>query len=140
MRAMAAAVLMWAGGAGATQAQGEALSQPLTAAEVRAAILGRALSGVTEASRAPWMECITRDGDTIFRIGGVPPQIGRVRITEAGEACFSYEATGFADENCWVMRRRGERLQFDDAEGGSESFLVLARPRVNGCAADAPSV
>jgi hypothetical protein len=136
-RALLAAGLLWLGG---TLAQAETLSAPLTAAEIRAAILGRELSGVTEESGVPWMECITPAGDTVYRFGPAPPQHGRVRVTEEGQACFSYAESGFAQEACWTMRRNGERLQFDDADGESESFLVLARPRVSGCSADAPSV
>ncbi|NWG52369.1 MAG: hypothetical protein HXY28_01480 [Hydrogenophilaceae bacterium] len=139
-RVLLAAALIWAGAGGAPLAQEEALSPPLTAAEIRAAILGHELSGVTAESGIPWMECITPEGDTVYRFGPLPAQIGRVQVTEEGQACFSYAESGFTREACWTMRRRGERLQFDDAEGVSESFLVLARPRVNGCSAEAPSV
>jgi len=141
LRALFAAALLWGAGASGGAAQGAAGGAPLSAAELRAALLGHELSGVTEVSGLPWLECIDRNGDTVYRIGTEAAKIGRLQVTEDGQACFAYAESGFTDQSCWTMRRRGrDQLQFDDTDGTSESFLVLARPRVDGCGRDAPFV
>ncbi len=92
--------------------------KPMTAAEARAELYGINMAGYSVTFAMNWTECIQPNGETLYHTpSGV--QHGRLRISEAGEACFSYEDSNYQDEGCFRVTRRGKGYQFEEAVSGS---------------------
>jgi hypothetical protein len=115
--------------------------QPLTEAEAKAALLGIDMQGYSPTYRMAWRECIEPDGETLYETpAGVVK--GRLVISPRGEACFSYEDSGYAAVSCFTTYRTGDVLRFEgfgkDAKlshtgdvwtlkytGGAETFKLV---------------
>lgn len=76
----------------------------VSATEAQQELFGVRLSGETAANGAQWSECIEPDGRTVYRIEGVE-MIGKLSITETGQACFSYAQSQYARKSCFRVSR-----------------------------------
>lgn len=109
--------------------------QPLTAQELRAAIIGIDMVGtyVTEDGRR-WRECIAADSSTVYLFEGAQPDSGRLTLTDNDEACFSYVSSNFTRTSCFRVYRDGNSgLRFIGLEGLGDPFIAKQLRRVRTC-------
>jgi hypothetical protein len=96
--------------------------RPLNEAEAKAALLGIDMQGYSPTYRMAWRECIEPDGETLYETpAGVVK--GRLVISPRGEACFSYEDSGYAAVSCFTTYRTGDVLRFE----GFDALFVSTR-------------
>lgn len=145
LQSLAAALAVWACAAGLAAAQetgpnavpGPPSGAAMSAAEVRAALLGYELTGEVVGAEGVWTECIDPHGRTWWRMDDFAVE-GRVQVKTDGHACFRYADSRFRREICWEMRRLGQRFRFDLVGGESLPLVVTARRQVSVCRGDGP--
>jgi hypothetical protein len=85
--------------------------------EVKAALFGIDMQGYSPTSRMEWRECIQPDGETLYETpAGVMK--GRLLVSPAGEACFSYEDDDYSTVACFRTYRNANGLRFEDDLNG----------------------
>jgi hypothetical protein len=105
---------------GLASAQG-APNAPLSAAALRAEVFGVRLSGVTMSSGLPWSECISPQGETLYRFDG-QVSVGQAWVTGDDQLCFRYGAD--QPPACFRATRNGSGLIF---WGGQDGVFIANR-------------
>ncbi|MEL6258893.1 MAG: hypothetical protein AAFQ67_07550 [Pseudomonadota bacterium] len=85
--------------------------------EARDELFGVEFFGEVGRPGQPWTECIEPNGKTVYRIGS-ETSVGMMRVSPAGEACFTYETGGDA---CFRVTR---------TEDGGYAFWGVGAPFV----------
>jgi hypothetical protein len=85
----------------------------LKESEAKAALLGIEMEGFSPTYGISWRECIQPNGQTIYE---TPAQKlkGRLIISPAGKACFSYEDDNFETVACYDVKKSDKGLRFED--------------------------
>ncbi len=96
--------------------------KPLNEAEAAAALFGIDMQGYSPTFRMAWRECIEPDGDTLYEVPGQVVK-GKLVISPQGEACFSYEDSGYAAVSCFATYQAGDGLRFE----GFDSLFVTTK-------------
>lgn len=106
-------------------------ARSLTREEITAQFLGVELVGVEAESGTPWMECIRRNGTTVY---SAMDQVdaGRLEITDAGLACFSYASANYARQSCFVVNEEAGRYTLTSPGG---TFFIQSITPVRACRA-----
>lgn len=95
---------------------------PLDEKQATAALMGIDMQGYSPTYRMSWRECIEPDGETLYETpAGVVK--GRLVISPRGEACFSYEDSGYAAVSCFATYRSGDGLRFE----GFDTLFVTTK-------------
>ena len=95
---------------------------PLDEKQATAALMGIDMQGYSPTYRMSWRECIEPDGETLYETpAGVVK--GQLVISPLGEACFSYEDSGYAAVSCFAAYRSGDGLRFE----GFDTLFVTTR-------------
>ena len=108
---LAIALVSGTGAALADKAARQMSQSIVTADEARAELFGVRLSGTMAANGSQWSECIEPDGRTVYRIDGVE-MVGKLDISNSGQACFSYAQSGFTRKSCFRISRSNEGYTF----------------------------
>ena len=88
----------------ADKAASQSSQSIVSAAEAQQELFGVRLSGEMVANGAQWSECIEPDGRTVYRIEDVE-MVGKLSITETGQACFSYAQSQYSRKSCFRVSR-----------------------------------
>lgn len=95
---------------------------PLNEKEATAALMGIDMQGYSPTYRMSWRECIQPNGETLYETpAGVVK--GKLVISPRGEACFSYEDSGYAAVSCFTTYRSGDVLRFE----GFDTLFVTTK-------------
>ena len=79
---------------------------PLKEAEAKGALFGIEMQGYSPTLGISWKECIQPNGETLYTTpDGV--RNGRLMVSPAGQACFSYEDDDYASISCFTTTRNG---------------------------------
>ena len=113
-------------------------SSVLNADELRAELFGLAMEGVSGTTKNRWRECIAPDGETVYHLEGVEMH-GRLNVTSAGLACFSYAHQDYDSPVCFKVSRSGDGYTF---WGGSEGVYKTQNVvrGVEACPVDMPPI
>lgn len=99
--------------------------EPLTAAEVRAALLGNTGVGTTSRGDAYWVYR-NPNGEQVLQTDGGFSDEGEWRITDDGELCSKWEKIRKGEELCLKFYRLGEdRYKYFKPNGDEAQFKVI---------------
>lgn len=99
--------------------------KPLNEAEAKAALFGIDMRGYSPSYGFSWRECIQPNGETLYEM---PDQTlkGRLMITPAGQACFSYNDDNYASMACFSAYKTGDGVRFE-TEGPAPVVFVTTK-------------
>ena len=108
---LALAALAFAAPAAAQLKKGSGV--PMKEAEAKASLFGIEMQGYSPTQGISWKECIQPNGETLYTTpDGV--RNGRLLVSPAGQACFSYEDDDYASISCFTTTRNGaDGLRFE---------------------------
>lgn len=123
--------------AGTVVGGGRAVADTPASERVRNLLFGAHLYGVREDTGAWWSECITPQGETVFRSEGYV-SLGTVSIGADAQACFTYHHPDETPMYCFGLERSGGKTVFV-SERSDVRFRVdrVVRP-VNACGEAVP--